>query len=179
MNIGDTTFSGFEIVNTVSDDMDVIFHLFESAIAYQEKNKYELWPVFERSFIQTEIDETRQWKIVKDGVIACIFSVLYNDPVIWGEERDREPSIYLHRIAINPVFKGRGMMRLIKDWAITYAKQTGKRYVRMDTWGNNKTLRDYYIRCGFIYLGQQQLIEKENVPQHYGGSLLSLFQIEV
>src|SRR6218665_319233 len=154
-------FSVFNIVNTLEGDLDFIFHLFDSAIAYQQKHNYELWPQFSRQLIETEMQEKRHWKIMEVENIACIFSVLYSDPVIWGAERDLQPAVYLHRIAINPDYKGQGMMRLIRDWALEHARQNGKKYLRMDTWGHNETLRAYYIRCGFNYIGQQELVNME------------------
>jgi GNAT superfamily N-acetyltransferase len=172
------SFSNFQIVNSLPSDMDLIFHLFESAVAYQQKNNYELWPRFSRELIQAEMDEKRHWKIMEGENMAGIFSVMYSDPVIWGYERDREPSVYLHRIATNPDFKGKCMMRLIKDWALEHARQNGKKYVRMDTWGHNENLRAYYVSCGFNYIGQHTLVDAEGLPSHYGGSFLSLFQLE-
>jgi GNAT superfamily N-acetyltransferase len=170
---------GLKFMNSDLQDMDNIFSLFDSAIAYQQKHGYDLWPQFSRNMIENEIAEKRHWKIMDGDTIACIFSVQYNDPVIWGEECDKDPSVYLHRTAINPAYKGRGIMRLIKDWAITHARELGKKYVRMDTWGNNISIRNYYIQCGFPYIGQQQLGQVEGLPSHYGGTLLSLFEIEV
>lgn len=169
--------SNIQIINTVTGDLEFIFRLFDSAINYQKMNGYNLWPTFSRGLIESEIAGNRHWKIVEDGKILCVFSVMYNDPVIWGE-RDKEPSVYLHRIAVNPQHKGKGMMKLIRAWALDHARKTGKTFVRMDTWGNNETLRDYYISCGFDYIGQQQLHFAEGQPGHYGGSLLSLFQLK-
>lgn len=173
------TTTSLKIINSERQDMDSIFRLFASAIAYQKRNGFQLWPQFSKEMIEKEISEKRHWKIMDGDTIACIFSVLYNDPVIWGEERDKEPSVYLHRTAINPAYKGRNMMRLIKDWAIQHARELNKKYVRMDTWGDNISIRNYYINCGFPYIGQQQLTTADDLPQHYGGSLLSLFEIEV
>jgi len=129
-----------QIVNTTFADIDFTFKLFDSAIEYQKKNNYELWPQFSKELIETEIAEKRHWKILDGDTIVCVFSVLYNDPVIW-EEKNNEPSVYLHRIAINPTFKGKGIMNAVKNWAIQHAKENGKKYVRMDTWGNNETGR--------------------------------------
>ncbi len=115
-----------------------------------------------------------------DGeTISCILSVMYNDPVIWGEEKNKDAAVYLHRIAINPTYKGRKMMGIIKDWAMQHARKNHKKFVRMDTWGNNTNLRNYYIDCGFKYIGQQYLTKIEGQPEHYGGSVLSLFEMEV
>jgi GNAT superfamily N-acetyltransferase len=168
----------YHIVQSEPADMDLIFSLFDAAIAYQEKKGYDLWPQFGREMIATEIVEGRHWKIMDGEAIACVFSVLYNDPVIWME-RDLEPAVYLHRIAVNPICKGKGMMTHIRQWAIQHARENNKHYVRMDTWGHNEVLRNYYISCGFPYIGQQQLQNTSGLPAHYGGNHLSLFQIEV
>lgn len=166
------------IVNSEPADLDFIFHLFSSAIAYQQKNGYELWPQFSRELIETEIAEKRHWKIMHGTTTVCILSVLYNDPLIW-KEKNNDPAVYLHRIAVNPAYKGKGIMRFIRQWALHHAAETNKKYVRMDTWGHNETLRNYYIRCGFDYIGQQYLEEVEGLPGHYGGSVLSLFELNV
>jgi hypothetical protein len=171
-------FEGLQITNSTLTDIDFIFKLFDEAIAYQKKNHYELWPRFSEELIKNEILEKRHWKIIEGENTLCIFSVLYHDPVIWGE-KDKDASVYLHRIAVNSLFKGKNLMACIRHWAIQHAKQEGKHYVRMDTWGNNENLRNYYIHCGFNYIGQQYLREVDGLPGHYGGSVLSLFEIEV
>jgi GNAT superfamily N-acetyltransferase len=167
-----------EIINSSIIDMETIFHFFDRAIEYQKKNNYQLWPQFSPTLIETEIKEKRHWKIVDDEKIAAVFSVMYNDPIIWGE-RDKDPSVYLHRIAVNPDHKGKSIMKVIRHWALWHAKENQKKYLRMDTWGDNETLRNYYIKCGFTYIGQHHLEKTNGLPGHYGGDHLSLFQNEV
>ncbi|MEO6305333.1 MAG: GNAT family N-acetyltransferase [Bacteroidia bacterium] len=176
MNYGDP--GKYKIITSNYNDMDTIFSFFDHAIKYQKRNGYDLWPQFSRELIENEIKENRNWKIMDGTNVVCVFSIMYNDPVIW-KERDIEPAVYLHRIAVNPLFKGKGMMNIIKQWALKHARENKKHYLRMDTWGNNETLRNYYISCGFNYIGQQYLTEIKGQPLHYGGSVLSLFQIEV
>lgn len=170
--------SSVHVINSSYSDIDFIFKLFNSAIEYQKKNGYDLWPQFSRELIESEISEGRNWKVIEGENVIGFFSALYNDPVIWTN-RDKDPAVYLHRIVVNPAFKSKGLMQIIKEWAIAHAKQKGKHYVRMDTWGNNKNLREYYINSGFNYIGQQHLQETPELPPHYGGSVLSLFEIEV
>ena len=168
-----------KIVNSELTDLPVISQLFDAAIRYQEKNGYEVWPRFSEELIVAEIDEQKHWKITEGNNVYCIFSVLYNDPIIWGMEKDLDHAVYLHRIAVHPEFKGKSCMKIIKAWAIEHAREKKKKFVRMDTWGRNENLRNYYIRCGFPYIGQQYLTQTEGLPQHYGGSELSLFEIKV
>ncbi len=167
-----------EIINSSLQDIETIFSLFDAAIAYQKRNGYHLWPQFKREMIETEIKEKRHWKLTENGKIVCVFSIIYNDPNIWGD-MDKEPAVYLHRIAVNTEFKGKQMIVLIKDWAMVHAKEMNKKYLRMDTWGTNENMRNYYIKHGFNYIGQRHLCESENASENYCGSVVSLFQNEV
>jgi ribosomal protein S18 acetylase RimI-like enzyme len=168
-----------EILTSVESDTETIFELYRLANEYQRANGYNLWKKFDPELIATEIREKRHWKIVINGSIACIFSIFYNDPLLWGEQ-DNDYSIYIHRIATNPLFKGRGMTSLIIDWAKAHARKTGRKYIRMDTWANNKNLSDYYIKCGFNIVGYRQLDkEAKGLPKHYSTLSLVLFEIGV
>lgn len=166
------------IENSILSDIDFILGLFKQAIEYQKAKGYNLWIEFDRTLIETKIRENRHFKIIDNNAIVCIFSVLYTDPVIWGD-KDNGDAVYLHRITTNPAYKGKGLIQVVKSWAIEYARQKNKKFLRMDTWGNNETLRNYYINQGFNYIGQQHLIPVEGVPPHYGGMVLSLFENEV
>ncbi|MHB8929251.1 MAG: hypothetical protein ACYC5R_01500 [Melioribacteraceae bacterium] len=50
-----------------------------------------------------------------NGGIACVWAMTFNDPQIW-EERNKDPSVYLHRIATNPNFRGQNLVgEIVKD----------------------------------------------------------------
>ena len=87
--------------------------------------------------------------------------------------------MYIHRIVTNPDFRGRGYVRVISSWAIVHAKAHQLRFVRMDTWGDNQKLIDYYQACGFNFLGLVSPPESPTLPAHYRGISLSLFEIDL
>lgn len=164
------------IQNSNITDIEAIFSLYHAAVDYQRKNGYNLWPEFERGLIEKEISEKRNYKIIEGNEIACVFSIVYNDPIIW-EEKDKDPAMYLHRISTNPAFKGKGIMNFIKDWSVKHARENNKKFIRMDTWGDNEKLKEYYLNCGFTYIGQKHIPQPTILPQHYWGLTLSLFEI--
>ena len=88
------------IANSTYSDIDEIFRLYRLATEYQRQQGAVLWPEFERTLIETEINEKRQWKIVVDNNIPCVFATTFNDPLIW-KEKDKDPTVYIHRIATN------------------------------------------------------------------------------
>jgi hypothetical protein len=166
------------IMNSGPEDIAEIFTLFRDAIQFQTQNGLEVWPQFPESLIEQEILEKRHYKIVRNGALVAIFSVQYSDPLIWAE-RDTNDAIYLHRITVKRSGKVSAIMPLIKSWAISHARELNKRFVRMDTWGKNVKLRNYYINCGFPYIGQTYLKTAAGEPAHYGGNELSLFELKV
>ena len=167
-----------QIINSTADDLSAIFNLYEAAIAFQKTIFYKHWQGFEESLILKEISEGRQFKIMIDDTIVCIFATTFNDDTIWGK-MDASPSVYIHRIVTNPAFRGNNYVKTIIDWATNYGKQRGKQFVRMDTWGDNLKLIDYYQKCGFTFIGLSKKIANDTLPKHYQGIQLSLFEIEI
>jgi GNAT superfamily N-acetyltransferase len=167
-----------QISNSTTADIEEIFRLYESATNFQ-KTKYILhWPKFETSLIENEIEEHRQWKITINGETACVWAITFDDPQIW-EERNADPAVYIHRIATNPDFKGQNMVATIVAWAKEYAKENNKTYVRLDTVGKNESLINHYTKMGFTFLGLYDLKNTDQLPGHYHGNPVSLFELLV
>lgn len=169
--------NSMEIINSTHEDFDRIFEFYDAAIEYQKKVFDKHWKGFEPELVAKEISEKRQWKIMVEGDIACVFAITFDDVSIWGE-KDQNDAIYIHRIVTHPAYRGRNLVQQITEWSKVYAKSLGKNYVRMDTWGDNQKLIDYYQKCGFNFLG---IITPnfKNLPKHYDGITLSLFEIEI
>jgi len=168
----------FQIQNSNINDIDDIFRLYKLATDFQKTRFTVHWPEFDRTLIETEIAENRQWKIVTDDKIVCVWATTFNDPQIW-EERNEDPAIYIHRIATNPDFRGQNLVGQIVEWVKIYAKEIQKQFVRMDTVGDNPGLINYYIKCGFDFLGLLKLKNTEGLPAHYDNATVSLFQMTI
>ena len=165
-----------EIVRSTTNDLETIFTLYDAAIAYQKAVSHLHWLPFERNRVEVEIDQGRQWKIMVDGQVACIFATAYADPEIWGERSDA-PAVYLHRIVTNPAFRGRNFVFHIVQWAKEHGKNLDKKFVRLDTWSDNLRLKDHYLAAGFRFLGNVTPSDFSKLPSHYTGISLGLFEI--
>lgn len=164
-----------QIENSTINDIHEIFRLYKAATEVQKQKQVVPWPEFDRKLIETEISENRQWKMVIDNQVACIWATTMNDPQIW-EERNNDPSIYLHRIATHPDFRGKNLVERILQWAINHAKENSKQFIRMDTVGNNIGLINHYQKCGFEFAGPIKLKNTNGLPAHYHNATVSLFQ---
>ena len=167
-----------KILNSKIEDINKIFELYKIATDFQKTKSAVPWPNFDRELIEKEIDENRQWKIVIDDEIACVWAITESDIQIW-QERNEEPAIYIHRISTNPNFRGRNLVSEIVKWSKNYAIHKDKKFVRMDTVGENVGLINYYKKCGFDFLGLSILKETSELPAHYNNATVSLFQMSV
>ena len=155
-----------KISNCILKDSDTILSLYKSARDLQTQKGMVVWPVFKKDFIENEINEQRQWKLVIEDTIACNWAITFSDKEIWGK-KDKNDTIYIHRIVTNPLFRGNRYIDRIVNWAKEYAKQKGKRFVRLDTLGNNTRLIELYTSAGFQFLGMFELTDTSNLPGHY------------
>lgn len=170
--------TSIQVVNSTTTDIDTIFEFYDMAVAHQKKVFNKHWQGFSLALVTQEVKENRQYKILVDGKVACIFAVTFNDPQIW-EEKDEQPSIYIHRIVTHPDFRGFGFVNRIIDWAKDYAKANAIEYIRMDTWADNEKLLAYYTGCGFAHVGSIKIAPNSGLPKHYEGISLNLFEIKV
>jgi ribosomal protein S18 acetylase RimI-like enzyme len=169
---------GMDIQNSRMEDLGEIFDFYAWATEYQKKRFEVHWPSFDEDMVVTEIMEHRQWKMILDGKAACIWCTTFSDPLIW-EEKNTDPSVYIHRIATHPEFRGRGLVKGIVDWAKVYASQHKKSFIRMDTVGENLKLIEHYTSYGFKFLGPSTPTDTDGLPLHYHNATVSLFELEV
>lgn len=167
-----------EIFLSQTHDIDAIFELYDAATVFQKKVGTNSWKGFERAMIEEEIGEQRHFVIRDDNKISATFVLTFNDPIIW-KEADKDPSVYLHRIATHPDFRGRNYVRKIVNWTSKYAKEKNKKYVRLDTTSGNEPLNQYYLKCGFTYKGINEIEWTNNLPEHYKDGSFALFEIEI
>jgi ribosomal protein S18 acetylase RimI-like enzyme len=153
------------IQHTTPEDLPLIHELFEHSIAYQEHHGYPDWKNYDRNAIVRDIETGNQYKIVMDGLTALVFSVAYQDKIIW-READQQNAVYLHRMVINPQFKGQRLFGLVLAWCKQHIREKGLRFIRMDTWAANLNIIGYYKTFGFEVVESFTLPDTPELPVH-------------
>jgi len=167
------------ITHSKLEDIPEIFRLYKLATDFQNlKFPENQWPEFDQKLIKTEVLENRQFKLIIDSKIACIWALTFSDIQIW-EARENHASIYIHRIATNPEFRGNNFVQTIVDWAKNYALKHNKQFIRMDTCGNNQKLISHYTNSGFEFLGMKKLKNTSDLPSHYHKADVCYFEIKL
>src|ERR1700741_154206 len=98
------------IINSTTEDIDTMLRFYDWGRELQQSKSMRHWKNFDRRLLEKEIEEKRQWKIMENNTVICIFLTAYDDPHIWGE-RNGDPSVYLHRIVTHPQHRGKNLMK--------------------------------------------------------------------
>ena len=167
------------IKNVTDSDIEKIFTLYKIASNYQrEKKTVIVWPDFDREMVLNEIAENRQFKLLVNNEVVCIWAITFSDEQIW-EDSNTDSAIYIHRIAVNPNFRGNNYIATITNWAKEYALKKEIQFIRLDTLGENKNLITHYKNAGFDFLGLFNLKNTSNLPDHYKLAPVCLFEIDL
>ncbi|HEA19355.1 MAG TPA: GNAT family N-acetyltransferase [Pricia antarctica] len=167
------------IENSTLNNIPDILKLYKLATEFQKiKFPSNQWPEFERELIATEVQENRQFKLLVNDEIACVWAITFTDAQIW-EEKENNSSIYIHRIATNPNFRGQNFVQSIVDWAKSFAVKKNKEFIRMDTCGKNDRLIKHYENCGFAFLGMKKLKNTSELPINYHDAEVCFFEIKL
>ena len=167
-----------EIVQTTTEDLDTVFLLFKQVTRAQSKDGYKVWSSVDKETLERDVEERRQYKIVKGDDILCLFSMLSSDPFIW-RGRENGDAIYLHRIVANPDFKGQKQFEKVLVWAIQYAHQNDIKFIRMDTWADNEKLIDYYKSFGFEFIENYKTPDIPELPRQNRNLDHALLELKV
>lgn len=166
------------IENSLPTDIPKIFEMYRVATDYMKSKNQVYWPEFSEELVRTEIQEKRQWKLLIDQQIACIWATAWNDELIWGND-DKEPSLYIHRITTDPQFRGLNLVKHLIHWAKEFGKTHNLKFIRMDTVGFNKGLIGHYEKLGFDFLGTKALENTQGLPDHYKDGEVCYFQMKI
>lgn len=165
-----------EILQSELCDLEAILSLYDAATALQQSKDTVQWPKIGAELVEAEIREGRQWKLLIDGEIACVWVVAYDDELIWGPT---EPSLFIHRIANHPNQRGNSLVGVVVEWAKNQCLESNLRFIRLDTVGYNPRLIRLYTSYGFTSLEPVTIADPSNLPAHYAQDAAYLFEIDL
>ena len=109
--------------------------------------------------LQRDIDLNQLWVAVVANNIAGVAAVTMDqDPdytqVGWNIE---EPAIVVHRLAVDPAFRGQGAAAVLMQKAEEVAVERGIAVLRVDTNTQNEATQRLFPKLGYILAGEISL----------------------
>lgn len=151
------------------EDIDAILNITKLCAAhminkqiYQWNEHYPNKSVFENDVLRKELVVIE----TNSGLIGCIAISTFMDdeyvPVSWLTPN--ENNLYIHRLAVNPKFQGKGYAQKLMDYAENYAKTNSFASVRLDTFSKNERNQKFYEARGYQRLGNIMFPKQSNYP---------------
>ncbi len=167
-----------KIENTLPTDLEFIHQLYDEAIRYQQANGFPVWVDFDKRVLESDVLNGNHYKVVVNSQVAIVFSVCYSDKIIW-RDKEKGDALYLHRIVVNPVFRGQKLFGVIVDWTTRHARRMKLRFIRMDTWASNVVLIEYYKSFGFAFIEHYKTPDSIELPAQNRKLELALLELRV
>ena len=85
----------------------------------------------------------------------------------------------MHRIVVNPAFKGQKQFEKVLKWAKQFAEANKLKFVRMDTWADNSKIIDYYKSFGFRFIENYQTADVPELPVQNRNLNMALLEMKL
>ena len=117
---------------------------------FQWNSSYPLQSDFER-----DIKDNVLWVAVVGGNVAGFAALTCDQPDEYAEVGldISETCIVPHRVAVDPIFRGKGIAVKFMQIAEALAKEAGYKYVRVDTNSMNIAMQNLFVKLGYQYCG--------------------------
>ena len=157
------------IRKAILSDLDVIHKLTQScAQAMIAKGIYqwnEHYPKRER--FEKDIQLQELYVFEKDAVIigTIVLTEIMDEeyiPIEWLTKNDN--NVYIHRLAIDPEYWGKGYAQQLMDFAEGYARKNNYESVRLDTFSQNTRNQKFYETRGYQRLGNIYFPKQSEYP---------------
>jgi ribosomal protein S18 acetylase RimI-like enzyme len=103
---------------------------------------------------------------LQDILIGCIAITPHMDeeyiPVEWLTPN--ENNIYIHRLAVDPEYQGKGYAQKLMTFAENYARENKYISVRLDTFSQNTRNQTFYEQRGYQKLGDVYFPKQSEYP---------------
>ncbi len=104
--------------------------------------------------------------LLKSDIIGCVsVSNIMDDfykKIEWKIKSN--DSLYVHRLAINPTFQGKGFAKFIMKYIEEIGIKTKAKSIRLDTFSLNKKNNKFYSNLGYLKLGQIYFRNQSDMP---------------
>lgn len=144
-----------------TEDMEAVLQLLVSTAEWLKSKGSSQWNALLRGEDSHRTPEAigrgEVYLFKRGGVLAGMVLLMQKaspwDRELWGEE-GHESSIYLHRLTTNREVAGRNLGEAIVRWAESGIRFPGKDRIRLDCVAGNEKLNEFYLKCGYTYLGK-------------------------
>lgn len=142
------------------EDRSLVLHIKQEAATWLEEKGIYQWAGIlmaqGEDMVYKRVHQGDVFLVFKEAMAVGTVSILWEDPISWGETGRDGKAGYMHGLAILPRFNHKGIGKEIIDWASNYIRGKGK-VVRLDCMAENPRINQYYKDLEFKCVGVKEL----------------------
>ena len=131
---------------------------------FQWNDKYPSREIFKEDIKNKSLYVSK----INQEVVGCIMFSSFKDDVYktvnWITQD--ECNLYIHRLAVHPIFQKRGIARKMMDFAEDFAKSNNYISIRLDTFSQNPRNNKFYKSRGYNKLDDVCFPKQSEFPFH-------------
>lgn len=108
-----------------------------------------------REDLLEDIELQELWKLEDKNSIIGLIVLTENEDAEYQDVKwltKNYKNLYIHRLAVDPKFQGKGYAQKLMDFAEKYAMENGYYSIRLDTFSQNKRNQKFYEQRNYIKL---------------------------
>lgn len=136
---------------TINDIQKLIALLNEVTLNLHNKNINQWDYPWTKEMLEEDIQHNNLYKVVYEDNLIATFSMKHleeNETILIKSDVN-----YLYRIAILPENQGKGVGKEILNYCF---KNLNERDIYLDCWAGNDRLKDFYLKEGLKYIGDEK-----------------------
>jgi len=145
------------ICNAIISDLDKMYAITKSCGKHLIEKSIFQWNDYypSKEVLQKDIELQQIWKLeVKNEMVGFIVLTEIEDKeydsVEWLTKNER--NLYIHRLAVDPVFQGKGYAQKLMDFGENFAVENRYASIRLDTFSQNKRNQYFYEQRNYVKL---------------------------
>ena len=147
------------VYNDVPGIMEVINNVVPLLAATGNFQWDETYPNAEA--FKEDIANGELWVYEADGLIAGVAAITTDQEPEYARIWDiNETAVVVHRLAVSPQFRGKGIAKLLMEKAEAIAIERSIFLLRIDTSDANKAAQKLFSESGYTYSGEIPLIRR-------------------
>ncbi len=108
-----------------------------------------------REDLLEDIELQELWKLEDKNSIIGLIVLTENEDAEYQDVKwltKNHKNLYIHRLAVDPKFQGKGYAQKLMDFAEKYARENGYNSIRLDTFSENKRNLKFYEQRNYVKL---------------------------
>lgn len=150
-------------------DLEKLYAITQSCGKYLIEKGIFQWNDFypSKEILENDIHSQQIWKLVVETKIigmVVLTEIVDNEykNIKWLTENNN--NLYLHRLAVEPKFQGKGYAQKLMDFAENFAVQNKYISIRLDTFSQNEHNQRFYKQRNYIQLESIYLPNQSEFP---------------